>query len=174
MNDFKYVLINTSFRISNVMLFIPLFILTTLLFGQDAKILYLFEFEDESEYAGELISETPDIVIIKRMDGSVINIPAYKIIKRTRINISQSDSTLAYWDEESDEIIFSNYFFFIPAFGIAGLAIATLVSQCIGLIYLANKVYCCKLKRYLYPECFKPKFEILSKNNLWVNYWKIY
>ena len=51
---------------------------------------------------------------------------------------------------------------FIPAFGIAGLAIATLVSQCIGLIYLANKVYCCKLKKFLYLECFKPKIEYLS------------
>ena len=123
MNDFKYILINTSFRISNVVRFVPLFILTTLLFGQDAKTLYLFEFEDESEYAGQLISETPDIVIIKRMDGSVINIPAYKIIKRTRINISQSDSTLAYWDEKSDEIIFSNlhdtrYFFSPSAFAL--------------------------------------------------------
>jgi len=51
---------------------------------------------------------------------------------------------------------------FIPAFGIAGLAIATLVSQCIGLIYLANKVYCCKLKKFLYLECFKPKIDYLS------------
>ena len=51
---------------------------------------------------------------------------------------------------------------FIPAFGIAGLAIATLVSQCVGLIYLANKVYCCKLKKYLYLECFKPKFDYIS------------
>ena len=51
---------------------------------------------------------------------------------------------------------------FIPAFGIAGLAIATIVSQCIGLIYLANKVYCCKLKKFLYLECFKPKIDYLS------------
>ncbi len=51
---------------------------------------------------------------------------------------------------------------FIPAFGIAGLAIATIVSQCIGLIYLANKVYCCKLKKFLYLECFKPKIDFLS------------
>ena len=48
---------------------------------------------------------------------------------------------------------------FIPAFGIAGLAIATLVSQFVGLIYLINKVYCCKLKKYLYVECFKPKLD---------------
>ena len=51
---------------------------------------------------------------------------------------------------------------FIPAFGIAGLAIATIVSQCVGLIYLANKVYSCKLKKYLMIECFKPKIDYLS------------
>ena len=50
---------------------------------------------------------------------------------------------------------------FIPAFGISGLAIATLISQFIGLIYLANKVYCCKLKKYLYLECYKPKICLL-------------
>ena len=51
---------------------------------------------------------------------------------------------------------------FIPAFGISGLAIATLISQFIGLIYLANKVYCCKLKKYLYFECFKPKIDYIT------------
>lgn len=51
---------------------------------------------------------------------------------------------------------------FIPAFGIAGLAIATLVSQFIGLIYLANKVYCCKLKKFLKIECFKPKIDYIT------------
>ncbi len=50
----------------------------------------------------------------------------------------------------------------IPAFGIAGLAIATLISQCIGLIYLANKVYSCKLRLYLKTECFKPKMEYIN------------
>jgi len=53
-------------------------------------------------------------------------------------------------------------YWFIPAFGIAGLAIATLVSQCIGLIYLANKVYCCKLRKYLFLECYKPKIDYIG------------
>ncbi len=51
---------------------------------------------------------------------------------------------------------------FIPAFGISGLAIATLISQLIGLIYLANKVYCCKLKKYLYFQCFKPRIDYIT------------
>ena len=96
--------------------FIPLFILTGLLFGQDVKTLYLFELEDESEYVGELIADTPDNVTIKRMDGSVVNIPAYKVIKRTKIDESQ-------WDQESGEIIFGNlhdsrYFFSPSAFAL--------------------------------------------------------
>ena len=52
---------------------------------------------------------------------------------------------------------------FIPAFGIAGLAIATVVAQFIGLLYLAYKVYCCELKKYLKPECFIPKFDLLRE-----------
>ena len=52
---------------------------------------------------------------------------------------------------------------FIPAFGIAGLAIATVVAQFIGLLYLAYKVYCCELKQYLKPQCFIPKFNLLGE-----------
>jgi len=96
--------------------FLTLLILTSLLFGQDVKTLYLFELEDESEYVGELIADTPDNVTIKRMDGSVVNIPAYKVIKRTKIDESQ-------WDKESGEIIFGNlhdsrYFFSPSAFAL--------------------------------------------------------
>ena len=52
---------------------------------------------------------------------------------------------------------------FIPAFGIAGLAIATVVAQFVGLLYLAYKVYCCELKQFLKPECFIPKFNLLGE-----------
>ncbi len=52
---------------------------------------------------------------------------------------------------------------FVPAFGIAGLAIATVVAQFVGLLYLAYKVYCCELKQYLKPECFIPKFDLLGE-----------
>ena len=50
----------------------------------------------------------------------------------------------------------------IPAFGIAGLAIATVIAQLIGLIYLAYKVYCCELKQYLSPQCFLPKLYLIK------------
>ena len=51
----------------------------------------------------------------------------------------------------------------IPAFGIAGLAIATVVAQFIGLLYLAHKVYCCELKKYLKLQCFIPKLNLLGE-----------
>jgi len=50
---------------------------------------------------------------------------------------------------------------FIPAFGIGGLAIATVISQFIGTIYLAYKVNSCKLRKYLYIQCFIPKLDLL-------------
>jgi putative MATE family efflux protein len=51
---------------------------------------------------------------------------------------------------------------FIPAFGIAGLAIATVISQSIGTIYLAYKVNNCKIRKYLKAQCFIPKFDYLK------------
>ena len=51
---------------------------------------------------------------------------------------------------------------FIPGFGIAGLAIATVISQSIGTIYLAYKVNNCKIRDYLKPQCFIPKFDYLK------------
>ena len=50
---------------------------------------------------------------------------------------------------------------FIPAFGIGGLAIATVISQLIGTIYLAYKVNSCKLRKYLYIQCFIPKYTLI-------------
>jgi putative MATE family efflux protein len=49
----------------------------------------------------------------------------------------------------------------IPAFGIAGLAISTLIAQGVGVLYLIYKVYCCKLKNFLYLQCFIPKTNLL-------------
>jgi len=52
---------------------------------------------------------------------------------------------------------------FIPAFGISGLAIATVISQFVGLLYLAYKVYSCELKKYLKLQCFIPKQNLLKE-----------
>ena len=50
----------------------------------------------------------------------------------------------------------------VPGFGIAGLAIATVISQLIGTIYLAYKVNNCKIREYLKLVCFIPKYEYLN------------
>ncbi len=50
----------------------------------------------------------------------------------------------------------------VPAFGIAGLAIATVISQFIGTVYLAYKVNNCKIREYLRLKCFIPKYEYLN------------
>ena len=50
----------------------------------------------------------------------------------------------------------------IPGFGISGLAIATVISQLIGTIYLAYKVNNCKIRKYLKIACFIPKFVFLK------------
>ena len=52
---------------------------------------------------------------------------------------------------------------FIPAFGIGGLAIATVISQSIGTFYLAYKINSCKLRKYLYIQCFIPKLDMLRE-----------
>ncbi len=52
---------------------------------------------------------------------------------------------------------------FIPAFGISGLAIATIIAQFVGLMYLAYKVYSCELKQYLKFQCFIPKYDLLKE-----------
>ena len=51
---------------------------------------------------------------------------------------------------------------FIPGFGIAGLAIATVISQLLGTTYLAYKVNQCKIRKYLKLVCFIPKFDYLN------------
>ena len=51
----------------------------------------------------------------------------------------------------------------VPAFGIGGLAIATVISQSIGTFYLAYKINSCKLKKYLTIKCFLPKLEMLKE-----------
>ena len=50
---------------------------------------------------------------------------------------------------------------FIPAMGIKGIALSTIVSQALGTLYILYKVTKTDLSKYLYLNCFKPKFIIL-------------
>ena len=58
--------------------------------------------------------------------------------------------------------IFIYGFYFIPAMGISGIALATLCAQLYGLIYIIYKVNQTDLKKYIYPECFYPKILLLK------------
>ena len=51
----------------------------------------------------------------------------------------------------------------VPAFGIAGLAIATVITQLVATIYLIYKIYLCELKKYLSIKCFFPEFVLLKE-----------
>ena len=50
---------------------------------------------------------------------------------------------------------------FIPAMGIKGIALSTIISQFVGFIYILYKVSKTQLIIYLYPKCFIPKFKII-------------
>ena len=58
--------------------------------------------------------------------------------------------------------IFIYGFYFIPAMGISGIALATLCAQFYGLIYIIYKVNQTDLKKYIYLECFYPKINLLK------------
>ena len=49
----------------------------------------------------------------------------------------------------------------IPAMGISGIALSTILTQLLGTIYLFYKVYNTELKQFLYFKCFVPKSILL-------------
>ena len=49
----------------------------------------------------------------------------------------------------------------IPAMGMKGIALSTIVSQFIGATYIIYKVSKTNLREYLYLNCFKPKMKII-------------
>jgi len=51
----------------------------------------------------------------------------------------------------------------VPAYGIGGLAIATVIAQSVGTFYLAYKINSCKLKKYLSIKCLIPKLMLLKE-----------
>ena len=149
-----------------------LFVAQSIIFAIFLSILVTFFGLNVSDFLLSLMGSNQEAIILTRKYLDVIFYGTIIVL----IQISLNGTLNAQGDTKSYRNVLIFTFFlniflnplfifgygFIPAFGIAGLAIATLVSQCIGLIYLANKVYCCKLKKFLYLECFKPKIEYLS------------
>ena len=58
--------------------------------------------------------------------------------------------------------IFIYGFYFIPAMGVSGIALATLCAQFYGLVYIIYKVNKTDLKKYISLECFYPKLNLLN------------
>ena len=52
-------------------------------------------------------------------------------------------------------------FYIVPAMGISGIALATILSELIGLIYIVYKVNQTEIKNYISFECFKPKKDLI-------------
>ena len=49
----------------------------------------------------------------------------------------------------------------VPAMGMQGIGVSTIISQALGAAYIVFKVYGTDLSNYLYLDCFKPKIKIL-------------
>ncbi len=150
-----------------------LFVAQSIIFAIFLSILVTFFGLNVSDFLLSLMGSDQEAIILTRKYLDVIFYGTIIVL----IQISLNGTLNAQGDTKSyrNVLIFSfflNIFLnplfifgygFIPAFGIAGLAIATVVAQFIGLIYLAYKVYCCELKQYLKPECFIPKFDLLGE-----------
>ena len=150
-----------------------LFVAQSIIFAIFLSILVTFFGLNVSDFLLSLMGSDQEAIILTRKYLDVIFYGTIVVL----IQISLNGTLNAQGDTKSyrNVLIFSFFlniilnplfifgYGFIPAFGIAGLAIATVVAQFIGLLYLAYKVYCCELKQYLKPECFIPKFDLLGE-----------
>ena len=150
-----------------------LFVAQSIIFAIFLSILVTFFGLNVSDFLLSLMGSDQEAIILTRKYLDVIFYGTIIVL----IQISLNGTLNAQGDTKSyrNVLIFSFFlniilnplfifgYGFVPAFGIAGLAIATVVAQFVGLLYLAYKVYCCELKQYLKPECFIPKFDLLGE-----------
>ena len=149
-----------------------LFIAQSIIFSIFLSILVTFFGLNVSDFLLSLMGSDQEAIILTRKYLDIIFYGTIIVL----IQISLNGTLNAQGDTKSyrNVLIFTFFlniilnpififgFFVIPAFGISGIAIATVICQLIGTIYLAQKVYCCKLKEYLYAKCFIPKINFLS------------
>ncbi len=150
-----------------------LFVAQSIIFAIFLSVLVTFFGLNVSDFLLSLMGSDQEAIVLTRKYLDVIFYGTIIVL----IQISLNGTLNAQGDTKSyrNVLIFSFFlnivlnplfifgYGFVPAFGIAGLAIATVVAQFIGLLYLAYKVYCCELKQYLKPECFIPKFNLLRE-----------
>ncbi len=146
-----------------------LYIAQSLIFSLVISILVTLFGLNVSDYLLTIMGSDLDGIILTRKYLDIIFYGTFIVL----IQISLNGTLNAQGDTKSyrNVLIFSfflNIFLnplfiwgygFIPGFGISGLAIATVISQLIGTIYLAYKVSDCKIRKYLKLVCFIPKFE---------------
>ncbi len=150
-----------------------LFVAQSIIFAIFLSILVTFFGLNVSDFLLSLMGSDQEGIILTRKYLDIIFFGTIIVL----IQISLNGTLNAQGDTKSyrNVLIFSFFlniilnplfifgYGYVPAFGIAGLAIATVVAQFVGLLYLAYKVYCCELKQYLKPECFIPKFNLLGE-----------
>ena len=149
-----------------------LYVAQSIIFAIIISLLVTFIGINSSNYLLQLLGSSPENIILTREYLDIIFYCTVILL----IQISLNGTLNAQGDTKSyrNVLIFTFFlniilnpififgFSIIPAFGISGIAIATVICQLIGTIYLAQKVYCCKLKEYLYVKCFIPKINFLS------------
>ena len=149
-----------------------LYVAQSIIFAIVISLLVTFIGINSSNYLLQLLGSSPENIILTREYLDIIFYCTVIVL----IQISLNGTLNAQGDTKSyrNVLIFTFFlniilnpififgFFVIPAFGISGIAIATVICQLIGTIYLAQKVYCCKLKEYLHAKCFIPKINFLS------------
>ena len=149
-----------------------LYIAQSLIFALVVSILVTLFGLNVSNFLLEIMGSDSDGIILTRKYLDIIFYGTFIVL----IQISLNGTLNAQGDTKSyrNVLIFSfflNIFLnplfiwgygFIPGFGISGLAIATVISQLIGTIYLGYKVNRCNIKKYLYLVCFVPKLKFLK------------
>ena len=149
-----------------------LYVAQSLIFAVVISLIVTFIGISSSDYLLQLLGSSPENIVLTREYLDIIFFCTVIVI----IQVSLNGTLNAQGDTKSyrNVLIFTFFlnivlnpififgFSVIPAYGISGIAIATVICQLLGTIYLAQKVYCCKLKEYLYLKCFIPKINFLG------------
>ncbi len=149
-----------------------LYVAQSLIFAVLISLIVTFVGISSSDYLLQLLGSSPENIVLTREYLDIIFFCTVIVI----IQVSLNGTLNAQGDTKSyrNVLIFTFFlnivlnpififgFSIIPAYGISGIAIATVICQLLGTIYLAHKVYCCKLKEYLYLKCFVPKINFLG------------
>ena len=149
-----------------------LYVAQSLIFAVLISLIVTFVGISSSDYLLQLLGSSPENIVLTREYLDIIFFCTVIVI----IQVSLNGTLNAQGDTKSyrNVLIFTFFlnivlnpififgFSIIPAYGISGIAIATVICQLLGTIYLAHKVYCCKLKEYLYFKCFAPKINFLG------------